>query len=68
MKTRTRRKNKMLYKDSKTPDIAYHRHRLIVIVGYGAKLIWEYIRSCFSKGYWINTFPWVNDDGWKNEY
>ena len=35
-------------------------------VYYGARLVWEAVRSCFGKGYWINDKPWVNTDGWNN--
>ncbi len=23
-------------------------------------------QSCFGRGYWVNTLPWLNNDGWKN--
>lgn len=23
-------------------------------------------QSCFGSGYWVNTLPWLNNDGWKN--
>lgn len=32
----------------------------------GDKLIWQAIRSCFSKGYWDDRMPWNNTEGWKN--
>lgn len=32
----------------------------------GAVKVWEAIRSCFGKGYWINDKPWSDTDGWKN--
>lgn len=32
----------------------------------GKNKIFEAIKSCFGKGYWINEKPWKNDDGWKN--
>lgn len=22
--------------------------------------------SCFGRGYWINSLPWLNTDAWKN--
>lgn len=28
--------------------------------------IWEYIRSCFGRGFWTNGHPWNNADGWRN--
>ena len=33
---------------------------------YGSKLVWQAIRSCFGKGFWVNDKPWANDDAWKN--
>lgn len=32
----------------------------------GAVLVWEAIRSCFGKGYWIPERPWIEKDIWKN--
>lgn len=40
--------------------------RAIAAVYKGTKLVWEAIRSCFGKGFWINEYPWNNLDGWKN--
>ena len=28
--------------------------------------VWEFIRSCFGRGFWANDKPWSNTDGWKN--
>ena len=36
------------------------------VVGGVAIAIWEAIRSCFSKGFWVNSLPWGNGDGWRN--
>lgn len=38
----------------------------IQAVYQGLKLIWQYIRSCFGRGYWINDKQWSNTDGWAN--
>ena len=32
----------------------------------GLKLIWQYVKSCFGRGYWINEKMWSNSDGWVN--
>ena len=40
--------------------------KTIASVYQGSKLIWQYIRSCFGRGYWLNDKPWSNTDGWKN--
>ena len=41
-------------------------NKYIASVYQGSRLIWQYIRSCFGRGYWINEKPWSNTDGWKN--
>lgn len=41
-------------------------NKTISVVRYGAVLVWQAIRSCFGKGYWVNDKPWRNEDGWKN--
>lgn len=28
--------------------------------------LWEYIRSCFGRGFWVNDKSWDNYDGWMN--
>ena len=43
------------------------RGRVIVSAVYkGARLIWQYIKSCFGRGYWINDKEWSNRDAWAN--
>ena len=32
----------------------------------GTQLVWQAVRSCFGRGYWINARPWLNNDSWKN--
>lgn len=41
--------------------------KVIASVRKGVHLVWEAIRSCFGKGFWINDKPWNNNDGWKNK-
>ena len=45
-----------VFKENKTVQAIYK----------GARLVWEAIRSCFGKGYYINAYPWDNEDAWKN--
>lgn len=40
--------------------------RVITAVYYGARLVWQAVRSCFGAGFWVNEKPWLNDEGWKN--
>lgn len=56
----------------------FHKNKEITSVNYGsravnaiydgARLIWEAVRSCFGKGFWINKHPWENKDAWKNKF
>lgn len=45
-----------IYRDGKTFTNVY----------FAERLVWQAIRSCFGRGYWINEKPWINNDGWKN--
>lgn len=60
----------MIYKDGKAVSGIYKFHdgamRTILTVYKGTRVVWELIRSCFGRGFWINEQPWVNSDGWKN--
>ena len=40
--------------------------KVISAVYLGLKLIWQYIKSCFGRGYWINDKMWSNTDAWAN--
>lgn len=44
----------------------YYGERAIAAVYKGAKLVWEAIRSCFGKGFWVDAYPWDNGDAWQN--
>lgn len=40
--------------------------KIIAAVYKGAKLLWQYIKSCFGRGYWINDKMWSDKDAWAN--
>lgn len=40
--------------------------KAINIVCIASRIVWQSVRSCFGKGYWINDKPWSNTDGWMN--
>lgn len=40
--------------------------KAVTAIYKGARLVWEAIRSCFGKGYWIDEHSWNNTDTWKN--
>lgn len=52
-------------KDKEITSINYGA-RAIAAIYNGTVLIWEAIRSCFGKGFWVNESSWNNEDGWKN--
>ena len=55
-----------LYNKQKAITTIYKGKRHLSAIYQGSKLIWQYIRSCFGRGYWINDKPWSNDNGWSN--
>lgn len=55
-----------LYIDNKRVTTIYRGRKTIASVYQGARLIWQYIKSCYGRGYWLNELPWVNEDGWIN--
>ena len=56
----------MITKNFKDQTAEYFGQKTVVAVYKGLCLVWQLIKSCFGKGYWINEAPWINDDGWKN--
>lgn len=56
----------MLFKDGVEITSVHKDSRLISMIFKGTILVWEAIRSCFGRGFWINKFGWSNEDGWKN--
>lgn len=55
-----------IFKDGKEITAVYVGQKVITAAYKGARLVWEAIRSCFGKGFWVNTYPWDNGDKWKN--
>lgn len=55
-----------IYRNNKEITGVYLNNKAISAIYKGAVLVWEAIRSCFGKGYWISRYPWSNKDGWKN--
>ena len=56
----------MIYRSETEITGIYRDSRVITAVYRGVRLVWELITSCFGRGYWINSAPYKNDDGWKN--
>lgn len=57
----------MIYKGGKEISGIYIANRAITAMYKGSLLVWEAIKSCFGKGFWINGKPWNNQNGWRNK-
>lgn len=60
-----------LYVRKKNDDMSnvpaiYKGRKVVSAVYLGLKLLWQYIKSCFGRGYWINEKMWSNTDAWAN--
>jgi hypothetical protein len=40
--------------------------KVVSAVYLGLKLLWQYIKSCYGRGYWINDKLWSDTDAWVN--
>lgn len=62
----------MIYKDGNKQVVSIYepkkgqQTRSILAIYKGARLVWETIRSCFGRGFWMNQRPWLNEDVWRN--
>lgn len=56
----------MIYKSRRDITAVRYGERVMAFVYKGAQLVWQAISSCFGAGYWINEYPWSNQDSWKN--
>lgn len=54
-----------IYKKGKEVTQLFHSGKVVTAVYKGVVLVWEAINSCFGKGFWANSKPWSNKDGWK---
>lgn len=55
-----------LYSKQRNVTAIIKDNKYIAAVYKGTILLWQYIRSCFGRGYWINEKPWSNENGWAN--
>lgn len=39
--------------------------RIVQTLRLGTLKIYEAVRSCFGRGYWIGSKPWIGKDKWK---
>lgn len=56
----------MIHINGKNISGIYVSGKSIKAIYRGSLLLWEAVKSCFGKGFWISDKPWLNDDGWKN--
>ena len=56
----------MIFKNNKEITSIFKGNKVIIEIYKGASLVWQSIKSCFGKGFWINEKPWDNNEGWKN--
>lgn len=55
----------VFFKNKEISSVNYGE-KAITAIYHGARLVWEAIRSCFGKGFWINSYPWGDKDSWQN--
>lgn len=55
----------MIYKNNKAITGVYINDRAIGAIYKGTQLVWQAIRSCFGRGFWIPSKPWIETDSWK---
>ena len=41
-------------------------NKFITSIYKGTKIVWEAIKGCFSKGYWLDANQWNDEDAWKD--
>ena len=56
----------MIYwKDKEIVGITVAR-KAVTAVYWGARLVWQAVRSCFGSGRWVSAKPWLGAEKWKN--
>lgn len=55
-----------MIKTTNNLSVGYLAGKTLSVIYKGGVMVWEAIRSCFGKGYWINAYPWDNEDKWVN--
>ena len=35
-------------------------------IGGAWRNVWQAVRSCFGRGFWLNDRGWINEDKWSN--
>lgn len=56
----------MIARGDKEIGLMYYAGKAVSAVYYGTRLVWQAVRSCFGKGWWVSGKPWLGNDGWKD--
>lgn len=63
----------MIYKEgTRTPITGFYvmingvRRAITTFYTDTRRIIWQLVRSCYGKGYWIEDKPWLDNDTWKD--
>lgn len=54
----------MIIRNGKEIVARFKNNKQVVAIYKGAHIIWEFISSCFGKGFWIEDAPWSEDSAW----
>ena len=57
----------MLFKGGRKITGIFAEGKVIKGVYYAGRLIWEAIRSCFGYGKWVDKYPWLDKELWKEK-
>lgn len=55
----------MLYIRSKEASEIKHNSKDTIAVYHLSHLVWQNSLSCYGRGYWDDTAPWSDTDGWQ---
>jgi len=57
----------MIYVKDKEVTAITVTKKAIAAFYWGARLVWQAVRSCFGSGVWVSHKPWLGQEKWKNE-
>lgn len=56
----------MLFKGGRKITGIFAEGKVIKAVYYAGRLVWEAIRSCFGSVKWVDKYPWLDKELWKD--
>ena len=57
----------MLFKGGRKITGIFAEGKVIKAVYYAGRLVWEAIRSCFGSGKWVDKYPRLDKELWKDK-